>query len=91
MSSPTKNFDGFPKNSLKIYDLDRKLNVAESVRGCFYAVQGARTRLETTRELKTLVVSASRFQSRTHALNIIEASPERFGGIYFSVQIMNFK
>ena len=33
----------------KIHDLDRKLNVAESVRGWFYAVQGVRTRLETTR------------------------------------------
>ena len=33
---------------LKIHDLDRKINVAESVRGDFYGAQAVRTRLETT-------------------------------------------
>ena len=43
------------------------------------------------RELKTLVVSGRRFQPRTHALDSIEAPPNRFGDIYFSLQIMNFQ
>ena len=43
------------------------------------------------RELKTLVVSGRRFQPRTYVLDSIEAPPNRFGDIYFSLQIMNFQ
>ena len=37
---------------LEKHALDRKINVAESGRGCFYAVQGVRTRLEMTLRCK---------------------------------------
>ena len=36
-------------------------------------------------------VSASRFPSRTHGLDGLQPSPDRFGNFYFSMKIMLFQ
>ena len=43
------------------------------------------------REQVVTDVSANRFPSRTHALDGLQPSPDRFGNFYFSMKIMNFQ